>query len=258
VLLIVAEERTDDVVRRLRHFGMEENDPIYVWTDGVEDTEKGRLELQAYIEEKSLSLVIIDTFASYLMIADETNNSAVTVRLKPYADMAHAANTVMLFVHHERKSRDEGDDSTRAIRGGGAILGLADLAFQLQREPGSATRRRLKIVGRFSEIPPTLTLDYQNDAYVSQGTPEEAGRASQREKVLNVLPSEGLGLTTKEVTTKTQLKEKAARTALEDAYGLGAVMRSGAGKRSDPFRYLRVSGAIEVPITDDAREFAEV
>ena len=197
------------------------------------------------------------------MVQDETNNSAVTQRLKPYVDMAHTTGTALLFVHHERKNRDEGEDDTRAIRGGGAILGLADLAFQLQKVPGGGTQRRFKSVGRYSEIPPSLMLDYVDDEYVSRGAPEEAGRAAQREKVLTTLPTSGLGLTTKEVATKAGLKEKAARTALEDAYSLGAAHRSGAGKKGDPFRYVRGPEATDTApgsLTDETkdREFAEL
>jgi KaiC/GvpD/RAD55 family RecA-like ATPase len=265
VLVIVAEEMKDDVMRRLRHFGMEEeNDTIYLWTEGVEDTEKDRKALHQFILAHKIALVIIDTFASYLQLQDEIDNSAVTRRMKPYLDMAHATGTTtILFVHHERKTRDEGTDSTRDIRGGGAILGSADLAFQLRKESGGGGRRQLKIVGRYSEIPASLALDYVAGEYVSLGTPEEAGRAAQREKILAALPSSGPGLTLVEATLKTGLKEKATRTALEDAHSLGFAGRTGDGKKGDPFRYVRVSvSPISAPdsLIDEAkeREVAEV
>jgi len=247
VLLIVAEEMKDDVIRRLRHFGMTDTDPVWLWTETVSDTPKDREDMERFIEEKGIVLVIIDTFASYLMISDETNNSLVTLKLKPYVDMAHQkGTTTVLFVHHERKNRDEGDDDTRAIRGGGAILGLADVAFQLQKESGGGTRRRLRIVGRYQEIPPSLKLDYRDGEYVSLGTPEEHTRVAQREKVLAVLPTEGPGSTVAETAKKAGMKEGAARMALEDAHAAKAATRTGTGKRGAPYRYLRVG----TPMTD--------
>jgi KaiC/GvpD/RAD55 family RecA-like ATPase len=252
VLVIVAEEMKDDVMRRLRHFGMEEHkDQIYLWTEGVEDTDADRKKLQNFIQDQHIALVIVDTFASYLLIPDEIDNSAVTRRLKPYVDMAHTTGATILFVHHERKNGEEGDDSARAIRGGGAILGMADLAFQLQRLSGGGSRRRLRIVGRYQEIPRSLTLDYVDDEYVSRGTPEEAGRTAQRDTVLAILPNVGLGLTVKEVATMTQSKEKAVRTALEDAFSCRSARRSGAGRRGDPFRYSRALEPTDTPVVID-------
>lgn len=264
VLLIVAEEMKDDVMRRLRGFGMTEDDPIYLWTDTVADTPKDREKLEQFIRESNIALVIIDTLASYLLVQDETNNSEVTRRMKPYVDMAHTTGATILFVHHERKNRDEGGDDTRAIRGGGSILGLADVSFQLQKGSGGPTRRRLKIVGRYHDIPRSLELDYVNDEYISLGTPEEHTRAAHRGKVLTALPTDGSGLTAKEAATKTGLKEKAARTALEDAYSRRLATRSGNGRRGDPFRYLGVCESTDTPALvpvigeADEKEVAEV
>src|SRR5262249_20803225 len=141
VLLVVAEGATDDGLRRLRQVGMEDDDPIWLWTETVTDTLDDRKKMATFIRDNKIALVIIDTFASFLMVNDETNNSEVTKRLKPYVDMAHETGAAVIFVHHERKN-DEGIADTKAIRGGGAILGLADVAFQLQQVPGGGTRRR--------------------------------------------------------------------------------------------------------------------
>lgn len=245
VLYVVAEERQDDVMRRLRRFGMNDSDPIWLWTETATDTETDRGPMKKFVSEKNITLVIIDTWASYLMIQDETNNSVVTARMKPYVDMAHDSEATILFVHHERKNRDEGDDDARAIRGGGAILGLADLAFQLQKEPGGGTRRRLKIVGRYQEIPSLLKLDYGHDGYASLGTPEEHTRAAQQGKVFDVLQTEGDGYDVPTAATKAGLTEPVTRRALEALYAAGKVGRRGAGRKGDPYRYLRSSLAEE-------------
>jgi KaiC/GvpD/RAD55 family RecA-like ATPase len=240
VLYIVAEERQDDVLRRLRDFGMTDTDPIVLWSETASDGQGERGELQEFIREHGIVLVIVDTFASYLLVKDETNNSDVTVRLKPYVDIAHDTEATILFVHHERKNQDGGDDGTRSIRGGGAILGLADLSLQLQQE-GGGTGRRLKIVGRYKGLPQSLKLDYQNDEYVSLGTTEEHTRKAQRDKIVAVLPTIGAGLTVQEaVKAVTGLKLSTARGALDDAFTAGEVTREGAGKKGDPFRYRRI------------------
>jgi predicted ATP-dependent serine protease len=260
VLVIVAEELKDDVMRRLRNCGVdEEADPIWLWTETVGDTPEDREKLRQLICDQSITLVIIDTLATYLMLKDETDNSSVTLRMKPYVDMAHESGAVILFVHHERKNRDEGDDDSRAIRGGGAILGLADVAFQLQKE-GSGTKRRLKIVGRYQEIPRSLKLDYVDEGYVCLGTPEESSRLFQQAKALAVLPVEAPGLTVVETAAEAGMKDRAARTALDDARSAKKAERTGSGKKGDPFRYLRIATSLQddrAPAAEE-KEFAEV
>jgi hypothetical protein len=237
VLCVVAEEHKADVVRRLRQFGMSDADAICLWTETATDTAADRDLMKRFIATNNL--VIIDTWASYLMIQDETNNSEVTRRMMPYVEMARGSGATILFVHHERKNRDEGGDDARAIRGGGAILALVDLAYQLQRD-GSETGRKLKIVGRYSEVPAQLKLDYLEGEYVSLGTPEEHSRIALRDKSVAVLPSTGPGLTVAEVVKATHTRAGAVRAALEGAYAVSIVERSGSGKKGSPFRYRRV------------------
>jgi AAA domain len=235
-----------------------DTDPIVLWTETVFDTVQDRGAIEAFIRANNITLVIIDTLATYLLVQDETDNSAVTIRMKPYVDMAHQTGTTILFIHHERKSREGATDGTQAIRGGGAILALADVSFQLQKD-GGTTHRKLKIVGRYQEITPALHLDYRDEEYVCLGTPEEAWRTLQRERAYAVLARAAPGLTVDEVVDKSGMKKGAARAALEDAYGK-TVDRTGIGRRGDPYRYHRLS----TPVQEDGapaaaeKELAEV
>ncbi len=242
VLYVVAEERKDDVVRRLRDLGMnDDTDPIYLWTDTASDDPTEHPKIEDFIREHKIVLVIIDTFASYLLLKDETNNSNVTLRFKPYAGMSHNTEATILFVHHERKNREEGDGGSRAIRGGGAILGLADLSLQLQQLSGGGTRRDLRIVGRYAEIPKRLQLDYVNGEYVCISTSEDGAVTANRETVLAVLPTAGTGPTVTEAAKAAGLGKSATRRTLEEAVTSGKVSRSGEGKKNDPHRYLRAT-----------------
>jgi hypothetical protein len=239
VLYVNAEERRDDLMGRLRNFGMNDADSICLWTETAKDTPEDQALINNFIRENNITLVIIDTFATYLMIQDETNNSQVTARLKPYLDMAHSTGAAILFIHHERKNSDGGNDDGRAIRGGGAILAMTGVALQLQRESGGGTRRHLGISSQYSEIPRVLKLDYKDDEYVCLGTPEESSRATQRDKAIAVLPPAKPGLTVAETAKKAEMSLRATRTALERAYVARMAERAGAGRKGDPFRYNR-------------------
>jgi hypothetical protein len=237
----------DDVMRRLDHFGRSDADPIWLWTETVSDTPQDQETLQKFIRDHNIALVIIDTLATYLMLRDETDNSNVTVRLRPYLDMAHTTGATIIFVHHERKNRDEGGDDSRAIRGGGAILAVVDLAFQLQRATGGGTPRHLRITGRYQEIPRSLKLDYGDEEYVLLGTSEDHTRDAQRARIVEGLPTESPGLTVKEAAAKAGFKENATRVALEEALGKKRVDRSGLGRRGDPWRYFRIVASGTTP-----------
>lgn len=64
VLLIVAEERKDDVMRRLRHFGMNGDDPVWLWTETVTDTQEDREKLKQFIRDRNIALIVVDEYVS--------------------------------------------------------------------------------------------------------------------------------------------------------------------------------------------------
>ena len=247
VLIIVAEESRDDAVRRLKHFGLKVTDAVWLWTETVFDTAEDQKKIRDFIKER-VALIIIDTLATYLLLDDETDNSKVSRRLKPYVDLAHETGVTALFIHHQRKNRDvdERDNNLQTVRGGTAITAAADAIYQLQKTPGGATtQRRLVITSRYRDLPRALMLDYPDwpdGEYVCQGTPQEQTSAARREKTLALLPTRGPGLTVQEVADRTGTKPGAARQALEDACNADPRMatRTGDGKRRDPYRYLRI------------------
>ena len=101
---------------------------------------------------------------------------------------------------------------------------------------------------------------------MSLGTPEEHSRTAQRDKALATLPTEQPGFTVAEVAKQSGLTARAVRTALEDAYAAKIADRAGAGKKGDPFRYVRLvvfqqrsTTTVEpVAVGADDRELAEV
>src|SRR5262245_52083978 len=66
VLLIVAEEMHEDVLRRLRQFGMNDDDPICIWAETAMDAPKDRELVAQFIRGNSIALVIVDTLAPFL------------------------------------------------------------------------------------------------------------------------------------------------------------------------------------------------
>jgi KaiC/GvpD/RAD55 family RecA-like ATPase len=239
VLIIAAEEHRRDVLARLRHFGMTDDDPVWVEINNVRDDQPTLEQLKQFIKDQRVVLVVIDTLSSFINLADETNASEVTRHLKPFVDICRDTDAATLLIHHERKNTEAGDP--KGIRGSGAIFALVDQALLLYGG-GNGTQRTLKVEGRYrSESPRELVLDFVDERYISKGTPDQNDRLALETRVLAVLAETEPGRTIQEVADAARMKAPQARRALNDATAHGTVRRHGHGVRRDPHRYVRVS-----------------
>lgn len=233
VLILAVEEHPRDIKRRLHQFGLRPSDPIYLHAGSLTYSAETFRSLKEFIIEKSIKLALVDTLSTFWGITDENNNAEVQRRLAPFLTLARETNCAVLLVHHERKSGGEGG---REIRGGSALFAIVDQALLLdRREGGEPTHRVLRGLGRYSETPHELVLDFVSDNYRKLGTLEELSLETQSKIVWDAL-----ALTPKTVPTlaaETSLTEKRVRKVLE---ALGdTVTREGGGKKGDPFTYRR-------------------
>jgi AAA domain len=237
VLIIAAEERPDDAVDRLRHFGVGEADPVWLVAGNMEG-DGGRV--RQFVEAHGIRFVLIDTMTSFFAerLRDETNNSEITHLLMDFVRLCRDLDVTVLFTHHERKG---GGDGGRSIRGGSAIFALMDQALILRGEQGhKPTERRLEIQGRYKwDSPGELILDYADEQWVSLGTPAERTRDAQRAKVLGALPAQGPGLDVAGLAKDTGITASSVRRLLKDlaAETPCAVATTGAGRKGDATRY---------------------
>lgn len=238
VLILAVEEHQRDIERRLRRFGMTEDDPIFVHIGTIQEQADALDEIKKFVVEKKVALLVVDSLSRFWNVQDENNNMEVIRAVSPLLDLARETNTTVLLVHHERKS---GGEDGRSIRGGSALFGLVDQAIFLERRPGEASNRRvLKTLGRYEDSPPELIIELAGDEYVVLGTPDEFGELQAIEKVKAVLTTEPIDVKT--IAKEADVTEKLARKALEALKGRNEVERSGGGKKNDPFLYCLFGG----------------
>jgi hypothetical protein len=233
VLILAVEEHPRDIERRLRRFGMTEDDPVYIHIGPVQEQVEALKSIRDFIIEKKIVLVVVDSLSRFWKVQDENNNMEVIREVSPLLEMARETNAAVLLVHHERKS---GGEDGRSIRGGSALFGLVDQAIFLERRPGEVSNKRvLKTLGRYDDSPPELIIELVGDDYNVLGTPEEFGEVQAVEKVKTVLTVEPMDVKT--IAKEADTTEKLARKALESLKERGEAERTGGGKKGDPYLY---------------------
>lgn len=238
VLIIALEEKREHAIKRFRDYGVTEDDPIWVAGPPLSPTSLLYDQLRIFIQEHQIALVIIDSLARFAMLKDEDDNSEVTKFMSPLVDVAHETNTVVLLIHHERKS---GGEAGRSIRGAGAIFANVDVAHTLSKVEGrNSTARTLEVLGRFQEYAPgKLRLAYEDGRYVSLGPEEDQNLAARKEKVLSVLGKAFLNVN--EIAQAADLSPRIVRPVLKALHQEEKLHRDGEGKRNSPYRYRRAA-----------------
>jgi hypothetical protein len=159
VLLLAVEEHPADLRRRLRVFNPTPDLPLYVIAQHLRSTRDTWVGLTAQVRALAPVLVILDTLPYFWAVADEADNAAILAEAKPWLALARNSGAAVLLLHHERKTPGDGG---RAIRGGGALLGIVDQAFTLTytQRGARSNQRLLTTIGRYDETPARLLVSW--------------------------------------------------------------------------------------------------
>jgi len=235
VLILAVEEHVRDWHLRLLRFGLRRDDPIHVHSGPLTPGPDTFEALHKYIVEHKIGLVVLDTLSRYWIqtISDENDNIQVQRAVEPFLNLAHEIGISVLLVHHERKA---GGEEGRGIRGASALFGIVDQALLLERHASLLrTQRVLRTFGRYSESPPELVIELQNDEYINCGQLEQVDAQQLVARVLGALsyaPQDR-----NQIAAKARLSAKQITPVLEDPRH--GVIREGRGVKSDPYTYRR-------------------
>ena len=174
VLILAVEEHPQDVQRRLRALRAHDV-PLHLHRGGLPPTAALHLELREYVRAQQIGLVILDTLAHFWrgIVDDENDNMQVLKAVAPFLELARATGAAVLLLHHERKSAGT---AGKTIRGGGALLGIADQAFLYgyTRAGRRSAKRVLETIGRYAESPASQVVLYERGAFrVDRTDPEQ-------------------------------------------------------------------------------------
>ncbi len=246
VLVLALEEHVRDVKLRLQKLGMTRTDPVHVNTGTFPCTTEALEELEKFIAENKIVMVVLDSLSAYWEVYNENDNAEVIRKVKPLLDLARRTNCAMILIHHESKfggqdesGKNRGDG--KAIRGASALFGLADQALSLGKRAGNAAKQRvLRAIGRRAESPPELIIQLWGEMQLSDpkpygynviGTPSELDEATKQANIAKVLDRTPKTLET--IKSESGVS-KNARQVLDALTEASLAVREGAGVRGDP------------------------
>jgi hypothetical protein len=193
--------------------------------------------------EFGADLLIVDTLGQFAGIRGDGENSAGAANeaMEPLQEAA-ARGLAVVLTRHERKGGGEVGESGR---GSSAFGGAVDIILSLRRGDGNVrpTVRVIESLSRFDETPDKLVIELVDGGYRSLGDATAFAEREAISAIEEVLPaSEENAMPTADIVDK--LKEQnigrtTVSTALSNLANFRAIVRVGAGKRGDPYRYYR-------------------
>ena len=237
VLHVTLEESARTVQAHYRDIGSPPG--IHVWCKPALDiapTIEGRIDhLTRSVRRLKPALVIIDTMGRFIPFDDMNDYPEVTRRLDPFLALARRYPTLILFVHHARKSGGEfGADAL----GSTALTGSMDTTISITR---NATGRSFTATGRDGvETDSPIALSWSEHGWIdAAGTRAEVTYKQTADKVRAVLTAaHPEWLTRDQVIEATKPATQATVIrALMELSKMGDVELTGKGRSGDPKRY---------------------
>lgn len=130
--------------------------------------------LAAFIQQRKIDLVIIDTLSQAGGVKDENNNAEVQQKIVlPIRRMARHCDVAILFVHHEGRGKQQEGAHDMQYRGRGATALMDASRYQISATPGDKhIREIIRVVNSKNKgegfEPVTLKLD-QNTRWFAPG-----------------------------------------------------------------------------------------
>jgi hypothetical protein len=251
-VIYLTEQQPASFRKVLERAHLTEREDLYIlhWHDvaGLEWTEVVQNAVKK-AEEVGAGALFVDTLGQFAGIRGDGENSAGEAHraMQPLQEAA-AKGLAVCITRHERKGGGEVGESGR---GSSAFGGAVDIILSIRRADGNVrpTVRIIESLSRFEETPDKLVIELTPDGYRSLGDATAFAEQEARQGILKVLPAKAEhALTSGDLFDKLKeqdIKRTSAQTALEALIGEGEVVRTGAGKRGDPYRFYR-------PETDSA------
>ena len=179
------------------------------------------------------ALVIIDPLFRFARISDGNDYAQTTTALEPFLGLARKSGTHVLVTHHSKKSGGMGGDE---VLGSTALFGTVDCLISLRRSDTYRTAYTQQRYGTDMEEV-VLVLDSETGWVDVEGTRTEADERAVADSILDFLGTRTQPATEPEITDKVGGRTVLIRRALRAQVEAQKIVRTGQGKRGDPYQY---------------------
>ncbi len=248
-VLLLTEERRDTLAEKARILGlMDAEVPVYALTRhdvGAMSWPEVVRQAMTFCRENKLDVLIVDTLDRWTGLRGDAENAAGAVNeaMEPL-QFAAAAGLAVLALSHQRKSGGEFGD---AVRGSNAFTGAVDVVIELERPSRTLQlgghARVLRTVSRFSSTPEELFFELGDDGFLPIGDVAEKKSDAERAQTLDALEQHDTPVGVDVLAEEVDLGTRALRRRLTELQAQGLALRTGAGKKGDPYLWAAVNGA---------------
>jgi hypothetical protein len=179
-------------------------------------------------------IAIVDTLRHVLRFSQEADNSEIAAQVTPWIEAARTAKKTFLGLHHQTKA---GGEHGRGLAGGHALLGVFDMAIEVDRSRNLPNRRKVSGLGRLEPVE-DYYYELQDGQIRTLGEVAQVEAAGVRRRTL-----ESLSLVAQEFKAihedmdEPRPGHQHVRDALKALVDSGDVIREGSGKKGDPYRW---------------------
>lgn len=240
-LTFAGEGNKVDAQESFRAMGAKDTDPILhyfgAWTP---DFDK---HLERVLTAWRPALVIVDVLNKLIRMRDLNDYAQVTERWEPFQRLFTTHGCAALYLHHARKS--DSDDPIDLASGSVAITGNVESILALAKKDG---RRFIVTEQRNAKQAITTARELEIDAngWPSLGlTRAERVRRDIADAVVHYLCGQGEGRERAEIFAEVACTRNAQVGILRELERTGRIVRTGGGRKGDPYVYSAVQNGDE-------------
>lgn len=237
VFYLALEEKRAEVRRHFIDMGARDDDPIFVFcatspADGLDL-------LREAMKLRNPVLVIVDPLFRFVRVKDGNDYNAVTNALEPLHTLARESGAHVMALHHAGKAGDR--DAGDSVLGSTAIFASVDTLLIMKRHD---KYRTISSVQRYGTDLEEITLDYnENTRTLSAGVARaDADVAAATKGIVDFLQNQSEPVEWRAIDDAVEGRKQTKLQALKQTQKLGTTIRSGNGKKGDPYLYS-VSGS---------------
>lgn len=231
VIYMALEERSIDVVEDFRALGASISDPISV----CDDSRTSIASLCELVRDKRPALVVVDPLQRLTRVRDGQSYAENYNALGPLVDAARESGSHIMLCHHSAKADRE--DSIDSPLGSTALAGAVSTVLRMRR---TANFRSLCSVQRLGPDLAEVTLSFDpTSKLLALGELRESFELENLGKLI-LAALKDAPMSEPDLLNGIEAGAKLKRRELRKLVSEGQIIRTGGGKKGDPYLYQKM------------------